>query len=99
MLAPSVYSDALAQHMDLLRAKTAAVSSRGPVLPSKLLVGSHGDVLDMVALPLDGQSIRAFQLALITNSVQVRVVDQAFSCWVLDGHRDIVLSIDASPDG
>lgn len=72
----------------------------GAVLPSKLLVGSHGDVLDMVALPLVGQSsIRAFQLALITNSVQVRVVDQDFSCWVLDGHRDIVLSIDASPDG
>jgi len=94
-------SDALVQHMDLLRSKKAVSEppSIGPVLPSKLLVGSHGDVLDMVVLPLAGQSIRTFQLALITNSVQVRVVDQDFNCWVLDGHRDIVLSIDASPDG
>jgi len=89
------------QHIGLLRAQKAAEepSARGPVLPSKLLVGSHGDVLDMAALPLVGQSIHAFQLALITNSIQVRVVDQDFSCWVLDGHRDIVLSVDASPDG
>jgi U3 small nucleolar RNA-associated protein 13 len=40
-----------------------------------------------------------FHLALITNSPQVRLVDGAFACTPLDGHTDIVLAADVSPDG
>jgi len=40
-----------------------------------------------------------FRMALVTNSVQVRVLDESFACSTLSGHTDIVLAVDASPDG
>ena len=42
---------------------------------------------------------KKFCLALITNSPQVRIVDESFACSPLDGHTDIVLAADVSPDG
>lgn len=95
--------------------------------PSKLLIGSHGEILDMVIIPSPpcNQSTNTtatsttnttsvsrsiseeekelllpqFKLALITNSNQVRIVDERFTCSILEGHKDIVLSVDVSPDG
>jgi hypothetical protein len=40
-----------------------------------------------------------FQIALVTNSTQVRIINEKFSCSVLEGHKDIVLAVDATPDG
>ena len=40
-----------------------------------------------------------FRIALVTNSVQVRILDESFACSTLSGHTDIVLAVDASPDG
>jgi hypothetical protein len=90
----------------------ASANSHLRVKPGKLLIGSHGDILDMALLPArrsssDGSSnssssssaTGAYELALVTNSSQVRIVDEAFSCRLLEGHSDIVLSVGCSPDG
>mmetsp|Transcript_48422 Transcript_48422/g.95929 ORF Transcript_48422/g.95929 Transcript_48422/m.95929 type:complete len:1007 (+) Transcript_48422:70-3090(+) len=73
--------------------------------PSRLLIGSQGEILDMALIPQQrGESSQltsnsSFKLAMITNSTQVRIVDEKFNCVVLEGHRDIVLCVDATPDG
>ena len=76
--------------------------------PSRLLIGSQGEILDMVMIPQSdnnnnnsnsNSNPNAFQLALVTNSTQVRIINEKFSCSVLEGHKDIVLSVDCSPDG
>lgn len=75
--------------------------------PQKLLIGSHGDILDMSLLPArvaNNTSDRSvnmdgYELALVTNSSQVRIIDDSFSCRLLEGHTDIVLSVSSSPDG
>ena len=40
-----------------------------------------------------------YLVALVTNSPQVRIVDEKFRCFPLDGHTDIVLAADVTPDG
>lgn len=40
-----------------------------------------------------------FRAALVTNARYVHIVDHEFSTTILDGHSDIVLSVDVSPDG
>ena len=73
--------------------------------PSRLLIGSQGEIFDMALIPQQrGESSQltsnsSFKLAMITNSTQVRIVDEKFNCVVLEGHRDIVLCVDATPDG
>lgn len=69
-----------------------------------MLIGSQGEILDMALIPRrdassSSSSGSGFQLALITNSTQVRILDEKFNCAVLEGHRDIVLCVDATPDG
>lgn len=44
-------------------------------------------------------SAQSFQLAVVTNSPSVRLMDQSFGFSLLDGHEDIVLAVDACPDG
>jgi hypothetical protein len=71
---------------------------------NKQLIGNYDDILDMVVLPrLDGTANddceEGVRLAVITNSNQVRVVDENFCSRPLDGHTDIVLAVDCSPDG
>jgi hypothetical protein len=46
----------------------------------------------------DGSNVK-FRVAVITNSNEVRIMNEGFSCRSLNGHTDIVLSVDASPDG
>lgn len=82
-------------------------SSHERIEPSKLLIGSQGEILDMALIPSNATTSAAsgdhngskFQLALITNSPQVRIVNEKFSCSVLEGHKDIVLCVGVSPDG
>ena len=40
-----------------------------------------------------------YALGLITNSNQVRIMDSNFNFLSLNGHTDIVLAIDITPDG
>jgi len=68
--------------------------------PSKLLIGSQGEILDMALIPNSSDaSGSGFKLALVTNSTQVRIINERFSCSLLEGHKDIVLCVDVSPDG
>ena len=46
----------------------------------------------------DGSNVK-FRVAVVTNSNEVRIMNEGFSCRSLNGHTDIVLSVDASPDG
>ena len=47
----------------------------------------------------DDSSDVKFRVAVVTNSNEVRIMNEGFSCRSLNGHTDIVLSVDASPDG
>lgn len=69
--------------------------------PSKLLIGSQGEILDMALIPNSSSNASGsgFKLALVTNSTQVRIINESFSCSLLEGHKDIVLCVDVSPDG
>ena len=78
------------------------------------LIGCNDDVLDMAVLnpPNEsrdnssddddniGNSHCGLKFAVVTNSAQVRLMDgNSFECVSLNGHSDIVLAIDATPDG
>ena len=76
----------------------------------KHLVGCNDDILDISVLGNDviGESDDVtssdvssddFRLAVVTNSPQIRIFDNNFDCKTLNGHTDIVLAIDSSPDG
>ncbi len=69
-------------------------NSRSWLSPSRVLIGSHGDILDMVRVPNS-----AYDVALVTNSPQLRFMNRQFECQVLEGHQDIILTIDISDDG
>ena len=59
---------------------------------------SFGEV--SVVEQIDGLvHLRPFKIAVITNSAQVRIMDESFKCVCLEGHLDIVLALDVSPDG
>jgi hypothetical protein len=64
------------------------------VSPDRVLIGSHGDILDMVRV-----SNCPYDVALVTNSPQLRFMNRQFECQVLEGHQDIILTIDVSDDG
>jgi hypothetical protein len=97
------YSSSFAKQLSAQHAQRASGNKSAPVEriePSRLLIGSQGEILDMALIPqVDGNNSSGFKLALITNSPQVRIIDETFSCAVLEGHRDIVLCVDATPDG
>ena len=40
-----------------------------------------------------------YLLALITNSPQVKLIDENYESMHLDGHTDIVLAVDVAPNG
>jgi hypothetical protein len=40
-----------------------------------------------------------YKLAVITNSSQIKVFNQNFEAELMDGHEDIVLAGDVTPDG
>jgi len=94
---------AFPQYLKQLHA-AANSSDLQSIEPASLLIGSQGEILDLALIPpikgaggpLGGM---CFRLAMVTNSSQVRVIDERFSCTLLEGHRDIVLSVAASPDG
>ena len=65
----------------------------------KQIVGNNDDILDLLILPSSSSSSSEFQMALVTNSNQVRILQQDFSSTPLEGHTDIVLAVDCSPNG
>lgn len=76
------------------------------VRPLRVLIGNHGDILDLVRIPqIADETAKAeeaesrYELAVITNSPQLRLMNRRFECQVVEGHEDIVLSVDVSEDG
>lgn len=65
---------------------------------TKQIVGNFDDILDLVLIPSEHSNISS-KVAVISNSNQVRIMDDSFASSPLDGHSDIVLAADASPDG
>lgn len=86
----------------LVNQRASASTAVPRIEPSKLLIGSQGEILDMALIPSkdkNNSTASGFKLALITNSTQVRIINEQFSCSLLEGHKDIVLCVDVSPDG
>ena len=79
------------------------------------LIGCNDDILDMAVLNPSNDNDEGrkdtsdensdhthhrTKFAVVTNSAQVRLMDGSnFECASLNGHSDIVLAIDATPDG
>lgn len=82
-----------------------------PILTlNRTIIGHNDEILDLKILPPpintgteDGNDpylSSSKRIAVATNSAQVRLFDLGtYSCNVLDGHTDTVLSLDASPCG
>ena len=72
---------------------------------SRKIVGYHDDILDMVVIPkqkTDGVEVEfeVDRIALVSNSTQVRIVCTGdMTCESYDGHSDVILAVDVSPDG
>lgn len=45
------------------------------------------------------KSSSKYLLALVTNSPQVKLIDEKYESMHLDGHTDIVLAVDVAPNG
>lgn len=68
--------------------------------PSKMLIGSFGEVLDLITLPSPSADSNETRLAVVANSPQLRLLyGSSGMCDVLDGHTDLILSADCSDDG
>ncbi len=64
----------------------------------KLIVGFNDEIIDIKAITIGNKG--CCKIAVATNSPQVRLFDlNTFSADMLDGHKDIVLALDVSPDG
>ncbi len=64
----------------------------------KLIVGFNDEIIDIKAIPAGNK--RYHKIAVATNSPQLRLFDlNTFSAEMLDGHKDIILALDMSPDG
>ncbi len=70
---------------------------------NRTIVGHNDEILDLKIIPgsdSDNFNLRNKRVAVATNSSQIRIFDlSSFSCVVLDGHTDTVLTIDVSPCG
>jgi U3 small nucleolar RNA-associated protein 13 len=72
------------------------------VSPNSLLIGSHGDILDMITIPsaTSAAVTGSGKMAVVTNSPQLRILTTStMQCEVLEGHSDIILAVDVSSDG
>jgi U3 small nucleolar RNA-associated protein 13 len=69
----------------------------------RTIIGHNDEILDLKIIPSHGkttESIESRKVAVATNSSQVRIFELGtFSCSVLNGHTDTVLSLDVSPCG
>jgi hypothetical protein len=81
----------------------SAGESKGLVW-SKQLVGSNDDILDILTIPqsvhteTDSNTV-SYKVAIVSNSVLIQIVDENMVAQPLAGHSDVVLAVDASPDG
>lgn len=70
---------------------------------NRTIVGHNDEILDLKIIPgndSDDSNLPHKRVAVATNSSQIRIFElSSFSCVVLDGHTDTVLSIDVSPCG
>ena len=74
---------------------------------NRTIIGHNDEILDLKIIPtptlkndMEPLSLEKKRVAIATNSAQIRLFDLAsYSCDVLDGHTDTVLTIDVSPCG
>lgn len=99
---------------ELLDKSSGTITETG-LQVTRTIVGSHDDILDMVAIPAYQSSSTSAdnagdntneskgwsgRIALVSNSTQVRIVKtDDMTCTSLEGHSDIILCVDVSPDG
>ena len=70
----------------------------------RIMIGCNDEIIDLKVLKnvtaTAEEREATTKIVVATNSAQVRIFDtDTFSCRVLNGHTDIVLSIDVSPCG
>mmetsp|Transcript_2840 Transcript_2840/g.3333 ORF Transcript_2840/g.3333 Transcript_2840/m.3333 type:complete len:1088 (-) Transcript_2840:185-3448(-) len=74
---------------------------------NRTIVGHNDEILDLKIIPqvdtkVDGNAslTHSKRVAVATNTSQIRLFDlSSYSCEVLDGHSDTVLTLDISPCG
>ena len=74
---------------------------------NRTIIGHNDEILDLKIIPdpktindTDQLSLHNKRVAIATNSAQIRVFDLAtYSCVVLDGHTETVLTLEVSPCG
>lgn len=66
---------------------------------ARQLIGNFDDILDMVVIPPENHEDSKLKFAVVSNSSQVRIMNDVFTSSPLEGHTDIVLAADSSPDG
>uniref|UniRef100_A0A7S3PTU0 U3 small nucleolar RNA-associated protein 13 C-terminal domain-containing protein n=1 Tax=Chaetoceros debilis TaxID=122233 RepID=A0A7S3PTU0_9STRA len=75
---------------------------------NRTIIGHNDEILDMKIIPdrdvgvrVDvDEALNTRKVAVATNSAQIRIFELgSYSCKVLDGHTETVLSIDVSPCG
>ncbi len=74
---------------------------------NRTIVGHNDEILDLKLIPnqtyedeTEEFTIQNKRVAIATNSAQIRVFDLAsYSCEILEGHTDTVLTLDVSPCG
>ena len=86
------------EHLYSLIYFTTRVGGEQGLQLEKQIVGNNDDILDLLILPTSS-STPGIQMALVTNSNQVRIIQEDFSSSPLEGHTDIVLAVDCSPNG
>lgn len=74
--------------------------------PSKLVIGHFGEVLDLINVnvsstvtPDPESDSPSFKVAVVSNSPQIRTIDNFGNTNIYDGHTDIILAADVSPCG
>ena len=85
-----------------------SITPHSPLLSlNRTIVGHNDEILDLKIIPSqvvedgeDNVTLTNRKVAVATNSSQIRLFDlSSFSCAILDGHTDTVLTLDVSPCG
>lgn len=71
--------------------------------PNKLVIGHFGEILDLINVNISSDKIQHeepnFKVAIVSNSPQIRTIDNFGNTNIYDGHTDIILAADVSPCG
>ena len=98
-------------HFDISSTTRSSGDGKWSVNRTRQIVGYNDDIIDIKFIPplfsdsSEGSrkaqhKVEATKIVAATNSADLRVVNLGtFDCELIAGHSDIVLAVDASPDG